>query len=237
MLCRASLVLVLAACGSQDVMAQPAPGSVGQYAFAGYPYLIFTPTAWKPDSRSPALLLIHGAGGNGAYMLNLWRSFAEDHDIVLVAPTFPLDTAFETAVPRLYPALMDTVRRILHFDSTRVYIFGYSAGAYSTYDAATLASTSFAAATVFAGIITPEYDWIIGKAQRKTPIAMYIGDHDQFFALPQTRRTRDVLTAAGFPVHYVELAHQDHNYAAATSFVNRDAWAYMSKYTLTSERR
>jgi poly(3-hydroxybutyrate) depolymerase len=233
--------IALSACGGQAV--QPpapviAPGSVTEWRFpfaptgASYPYLIYTPTAWTKDRQMPVLLLIHGAGGNGAGMLGLWQAFAEKHGILIVAPTFPLDSVFETYVPQLYPALMDTVRARVHSDPKRVYIFGYSAGAYSTYDAATLASTSFAAAGVFAGIITPGYDGIVAEAKRKTPVAIYIGDHDQFFSLTQTRRTRDLLSAAGFPVHYVEIAHQDHNYAAASAFVNADLWAYLRPYAL-----
>lgn len=225
-------LIALSACAGQRVVAPPGPGTVTSYEYAGYPYLVFTPSTWKPDGQTPALLLIHGAGGNGAGMLRLWQSFAEAHRILLVAPTFPLGADFEATVPQLYPALMEAVGRLEHFDPQRVYVFGYSAGAYTAYDAATLASTSFAAAGVFAGVITPDYDWIIAKAQRKTPIAIYIGDHDQFFTLAQARRTRDVLEAAGFPVHYVEIAHQDHNYAAACSFVNADLWAYMSQYSL-----
>jgi hypothetical protein len=32
----------------------------------------------------------------------------------------------------------------------------------------------------FAAIITPDSYWIVQNAQRGTPIAIYIGDHDQF---------------------------------------------------------
>jgi dipeptidyl aminopeptidase/acylaminoacyl peptidase len=127
---------------------------------------------------------------------------------------------------------MDTVKQSWHFDPHRAYVFGYSAGGYSTFDAATLDSTYFASAGVFAAIITPDYYSIITQAQRKTPIAIYIGDHDQFFTLAQTRATRDVLVANGFTVHYVELPNQDHNYAAASAQVNSDAWNFMSQYSL-----
>jgi dienelactone hydrolase len=170
-------------------------------------------------------------------MIALWRSFANAHGIVLVAPTLPLDAGFETQVPRLYPALMDTVRRLVRFDPTRVYVFGYSAGGYSAYDAATLASTTFAAVGVFAAIITPDYYGIIAQAKRKTPIAIYIGDHDRFFTLTQTRATRDTLLGAKFPVHYVEMPDQDHNYAAASAVVNADLWTFMSAVTLPSQVR
>jgi poly(3-hydroxybutyrate) depolymerase len=193
---------------------------------------VFAPDTYRTTAQLPVLLLIHGSGGTGEGMISAWRSFAEEKGIILVAPTLPLDARLETEVPQLFPQLMDAVRQSWKFDPKRVYVFGYSAGAYSTFDAATLASTYFAAAAVFAGIITPDYDSIATQAKRKTPIAIYIGDSDQFFQLAQTRRTRDLLASNGFPVHYVELKHQDHNYAAAGATVNPDAWSFMSQHSL-----
>ena len=212
------------------------PRAVSQHYFtfasATYQYSVFTPTAFRDSVRLPVLLLLHGAGGKGEDMLNLWRDFAEEKGILLVAPTFPLDAKFETQVPRLFPQFMNEVKADYHFDPRRVYVFGYSAGGYITFDAATLCSDYFAAAGVFADVISPDYDWIVTKAKRKTPIAIYIGDSDPAFTFAQTRRTRDLLESHGFPVHYVEIPHQNHNYGAASATVNLDVWNFMSRYTL-----
>lgn len=211
---------------------------VTQHSFSfhqtSYRYSVFTPKT-KSSEPIPALLLIHGAGGRGIDMLNAWKDLASREHIVLVAPDFPLDEQFETTIPELFPALMETVRQERHFDPSRVYVFGYSAGGYCTYDAATLNSTYFAAAGIFAMIISPEYDNIVLQAKRKTPIAIYIGDHDRFFTLTQTRRTRDLLLANHFPVHYVEMANLGHNYGDASATINADAWKFMSKHSLPAQ--
>jgi poly(3-hydroxybutyrate) depolymerase len=200
------------------------------FGSAAYRYNVFTPKG--PTEQLPALLLIHGAGGRGMDMLNQWKTFAEKKRIVLVAPDFPLDAEFEKTIPELFPALMEKVREAQHFDPHRVYIFGYSAGGYCTFDAATLASTYFAAAGTFGSFIDPSYDSIVTQATRKTPIAIYIGDHDQWVSLEKTRRTRDLLKANHFPVHYTELIDRDHNYSAASSTINPDVWKFMSQYSL-----
>ncbi len=127
---------------------------------------------------------------------------------------------------------MDSVKKQANIDPNRIYVFGYSAGGYVTFDAATLDSTYFAAAAVFADIIAPEYYGIIQQAKRNTPIAIYLGDHDQFFSVKQAQATRDRLAANGFPVHFVVIPDRDHNYAAASAFVNNDAWKFMSQYSL-----
>ncbi len=117
-------------------------------------------------------------------------------------------------------------------DRRRLYVFDYSAGGYFAYDAALLNSEYFAAGGVFAGIIQPEYDGIARQATRRTGIAVYIGDRDQFFSVAQARRTRDVLQANHVDVRYVELPNQDHNYGAAASFVNADVWRFFSAHVL-----
>lgn len=50
------------------------------------------------------------------------------------------------------------------------------------------------------------------RAERKTPVAIYIGDREQPDLYDQARKTRDLLRKENFPVHYVELRDHDHNY-------------------------
>jgi len=200
-----------------------------------YPYTVFAPIGYTPTRPAPAILLVHGAGGNGPDFLKLWQGIAQKNGIILVAPTLPSGdkgAALESQVPQLFHALMGLARKQWNIDPRRIYLFGYSAGGYFTFDAAMLDSTYFAAAGVFAARITPEFAWIVQKAQRKTPIALYIGDHDQFFSRAQIRVTRDLLRASGFTVHYVEIINQDHNYPAVSDWVNQDAWTFMRGHSL-----
>jgi poly(3-hydroxybutyrate) depolymerase len=221
-------------CGVLAAPGKNGPDSPASFTFQGvqYPNVVRVPSGYDGSHPLPAILLLHGAHGKGQDMVDIWKSFADSHQIILVAPTFPLDAEFEKLVPRLFAALIDSVKQQVNIDPNRIYVFGYSAGGYVTFDAATLDSTYFAAAAVFADIIAPEYYQIIRQAQRKTPIAIYLGDHDQFFSVKQAQATRDRLVANGFPVHFVVIPNQDHNYAAASAFVNNDAWKFMSQYSL-----
>ncbi len=220
----------LVSCGGSPSASQPS--NTVEYQGVQYSYALFVPSTYDQVHALPAILLIHGGGGNGPDFLKLWQDFGEKNHIILVAPTLPLGPALEAIVPQLFPLIIENVKKSWLVDSRRVYVFGYSAGGYSTYDAAMLDSTYFAAAGVFACIITPDYYWIVQKAHRKTPIAIYIGDHDQFFTLAQTRATRDLLVQNGFPVHYVEIDNQDHNYPAISGWVNPDVWKFMSQHSL-----
>jgi predicted peptidase len=160
----------------------------------------------------------------------VWQDFAQQNGIILVGPTLPLGGNFETAVvPQLYPTIMDTVASEWSIDSQRIYLFGVSAGGYTVFDAGMFDSQYFAAGGVFAAVITSDYDWIIQKATRKIPIAIYIGDHDQFFTVAQAQSTRDLLAQSGFPVRLTIFPNLDHNYGAVASVVNADVWNFFSQ--------
>ena len=237
-------VLILGGCGAASHPGTAAtsqvtvvPHSISpavNFALNGssFAFWVYTPSSYAAGAPLPVLLLLHGNGGQGLDMIHVWEDFAEQKGILLVAPTLNYNAGAEGMVPQLFPQLFDTFKQSWQFDTHRVYVFGVSAGGYLSYDAATLLSDRFAAAGVFAAIITPDYYWIVNHAVRKTPIAIYIGDHDQFFTLAETRSTRDFLLANGFPVHYTEYVNQDHNYGLISAKVNSDFWSYASQFSL-----
>lgn len=198
-----------------------------------YPFYVFVPPSYDGSHALPAVLLIHGSGGNGPDMLSAWQSFAQQNGIIAVAPTLPLGGTFETTVaPPLYPKIMDAVRAEWKTDSRRIYLFGVSAGGYTVFDAGLFDSQYFAGGAVFAAVITPDYDWTLQNAVRKTPFTMYIGDHDEFFTVAQAQRTRDVLQTNGFPVRLTIYPNLNHNYGAVANQVNADAWSFFGQYSL-----
>lgn len=194
------------------------------------PYAVFVPSTYQAARPLPAILLVHGAGGNGPDFLDIWRSFAESHGIILVAPTLSLTAYQESRVPDLFPLIMRSVQAEWSVDARRMYQFGYSAGGYSVFTGAMMQPAFFAASGVYASIIAPSYDSIVTRPLAPSGVAIYIGDHDQFFSLDQTRRTRDLLLAHGYDVHYVELAGRDHDFEAASGQVIPDAWAYLTQF-------
>jgi predicted esterase len=200
-----------------------------------YSYQVFAPRGYRsrpPGPARPAIVLLHGAGGNGQASIAEWRDLASEQGVLLVAPTLLYGPKFEPVIPTLLRAILAEVRSAWKPDPRRVYIFGHSAGGVLTFDTAMLDGDCFAAAAVHAAVIYPNYDWILGRARRRIPIAYYIGDRDQFFPLAAARRTRDLLAAAGFPLHYLEMPGHDHDYRAVAPQVNRDAWAFLSQQIL-----
>jgi polyhydroxybutyrate depolymerase len=190
-------------------------------------YLLFVPDG---EGVRPAILLLHGSGDSPRPMVDAWQALARKEGIVLIAPELPLKPEFETIAPRVFRCEVEDAKQSAAIDATRVYVFGNSMGGYLAYDAAAFESEYFAGVAVHAMGIDPQYDGILDHARRKTPIAIYMGDHDPLVSLPNVQRTRDLLRKNGFLVHYVEVKNHDHNYYAVADQVNPDAWKFLKEH-------
>jgi|SRR5271166_378612 len=217
------LLLASMAPASEDGTKTARCGAVDQV------YLYATP---DPDHWLPAVLLLHGSGDRAAHMIQAWSQIAHQQKIVLLAPELPRDPKFEESAPQIFRCMVEDAKNFLRIDPQRVYLFGNSMGGYLAYDGAMFESDYFAAVAVHAMRIADDYQWIVNRAHRKTPIAIYIGDHDQFFSLESVRKTRDLLQNAGFPLHYVELGQHDHNYYALSEKINADSWDFLRQNQL-----
>lgn len=205
-------------------------------------YGYFVPESGKNRTNDanralPAIVLLHGAGDVAENMIAAWKKFAAKEGIVLLAPQLPRDPKFEDAAPKVFRCVVEDARKSFAIDPARVYLFGNSMGGYLAYDGAMFESKYFAAIAIHAMRIADDYTWIINRAERKTPISIYIGDHDQYFKEEAVRQTRDLLRKAGFPVRYVELKNHDHNYYAVADQVNEDAWKFFQENPLPSQSK
>lgn len=218
-----AFLLTLAASGQQSTQHV-------EFQKRKWPYQLFSPA--DRNHPAPAILLLHGAGGSGAEMIAAWVRFAAENGIVLIAPDLPRKPEFEDIAPAFFRAVVDSAARKSRIDSERRFVFGHSMGGYLAFDAAVFDADYFAAVAVHASYIAPEYTGILERATRRTPIALYIGDRDPLVAVANVRGTRDLLTARGFPLHYVELPGHDHDYWALSEKINADAWQFLERQRL-----
>ena len=217
--------LVLSAT-SKDVTSKTV--SCAKYQFH---YLLYAP---QQSGASPALLILHGAGDQPDRMLEAWKLLAKKERITLIVPALPRVATFEELAPQVFRCMVEDAKKNVLLDPRRIYIFGHSMGGYLGYDAAMLQSTYFAAAAIHAMGISEEYYGIVGRAERKIPVAIYIGDSERPDLYEITRKTRDLLRKENFPVHYVELRDHDHNYYALSDHINEDAWNFLKDKRLPS---
>lgn len=201
-------------------------------------YHLFAPQ--RATQPTPLLVLLHGSFQKGNELLEAWTSLAADQGIVLVAPD-ALDWRWwriRYDGPGFIHAVVEAVADRYSVDRQRIYLFGISGGAVHALTIAMLESEYFAATAVFAGSWRDKKSYLaLDAARRKIPVAIHIGDRDQFFSLDSVRRTEAALRKAGHPVTVNIIRRQDHSYADVASRVNREAWEFLSTVVLDVEPR
>ncbi len=225
-LCLFCAVPAVLSASSKDVISKTV--ACAKYQFH---YLLYAPPR---NTASPAIVILHGAGDQPDPMVEAWKSLAKKEGIILIAPALPRVAAFEEVAPQVFRCIVEDAKKDVLLDPYRIYVFGNSMGGYLGYDAAMLQSRYFAAAAIHAMGISQDYYWIVARAERKTPVAIYIGDREQPDLYEQARKTRDLLRKENFPVHYVEIRDHDHNYYALSDHINEDAWNFLKDKRLPS---
>ena len=164
------------------------------FQFAGLRrnYTLLAPSS-AAAAPAPLLVLLHGSYGSGAAMVSSWTSLAEQEGIVLVGPDAREREAWQLRAdgPQFIRAVIDNVAAKHPIDRTRIYLFGNSGGAVYALMLSMLESQLFAATAIHAGAWrTPNELRAVPYAKRKIPIAIFIGDQDEYFPLFAVRRRR-----------------------------------------------
>jgi poly(3-hydroxybutyrate) depolymerase len=227
-----SWISVACANSPDEISGQSSHGASKEFfEFAGLKrsYTLLAPSS-AAASPAPLLVLLHGSYGSGAAMVSWWASVAEQEGIVLVGPEAREREAWQLRAdgPQFIRALIDTVAARHPIDRTRIYLFGTSGGAVYSLTLSMLESQLFAATAIHAGAWrTPNEFRAVPYAKRKIPIAMFIGDKDEYFPLFAVRKTQSALEQAGHPVSVTVIPGHNHPYASVALEVNRSAWEFM----------
>lgn len=186
------------------------------------------------DGPMPVVVLLHGSGRNGEIMAQAWKDLAGREGFIVAAPD-----AFEPAgwgsivdPPEFFPAIVEQIRAIHPVDASRVYLFGHSAGAAYALFLAVVDSDVFAATAIHAGALQANPEGLFEQAERKMPIAIWVGDRDPFFPVDEVERTRRLYATNGFDIKVHLIPNHDHNYYVISDEVNAKAWAFLKAIRL-----
>lgn len=203
-------------------------------------YYLFVPEAAKGPGKVPLLLTLHGSGRDGKSLVELWNKIAKKEGFVVAGPDAANPDYWQSSTdgPGFLKELVDSLSARLPIDPRRVYLFGHSAGAVSALSLSMLESQYFAATAIHAGSWRkPEYFSVMRHAKRKIPLYIASGDKDVYFPIQSVRETRDRLTAAGFPVELKEMPGHDHWYYDLGPRINREAWEFLKRHSLSEDPR
>src|SRR5271170_6642271 len=138
-------------------------------------YYVFTPDGLA--ARAPVLLRLHGSGRDGMSLIDPWRGLAQKEGIILVAPDSSDPTKWDYRKDSLdfLHAVLEEVESKYSVDPRRVYLFGHSAGAMYALYLSIVESEYFAATAIHAGSLAEGNFKLIDSAQRRIPIAIWVG--------------------------------------------------------------
>ena len=200
-------------------------------------YYLDIPETAKPPS--PLVVLLHGSGGNGEFMLEQWKDVAAREGVVLLAPnSLHADVGWDLDAdgPDYIHQLIGIVAAKHPIDFRRIYVFGQSGGAVYALTLAMLESQFFAAVAFHAGGWRRPAEYkAMDYAKRKIPITMYLGDRDEYFSLSSVEHTERALTDAGFPVALNVLPGRHHSYLDVPAEFNQTVWNALKGSALTDE--
>jgi len=203
-------------------------------------YYVSGPKDLAPGEKRPLVLAFHGSGGDGAMMVDSWAKLAEKERF-FVAGLKSLDRWNWTIPedgPDLVHKLTETLLAKLPIDSSRLYLFGQSAGAVFALRLGLLESQYFAAVAVHAGSFRSSADFAtIRMARRKLPLLIISGDRDPIFPPASVKSTVAAIQAAGIPAESFIMDWHDHRYYALADSINVRAWEFLKKQSLKATPR
>jgi poly(3-hydroxybutyrate) depolymerase len=227
-----ALLLVSAAARADEKITKESLESGG----AKRTYYLFVPAPAK--APAPLVVLLHGSGQGGLSLVERWKDLAGREGFAIAGPdsSDPRGWRMPEDGPGFIRDLVESLRRRHAVNPRRVYLFGHSAGAVFALGLSMMESEYFAAAAVHAGAWRrPSDAGVIRHATRKTPLAIFVGDGDEFFPLDAVRATESALRGGGFEVEVKILNDRTHSYAEVAPDVNRAAWRFLRRHELGAE--
>lgn len=202
-------------------------------------YYLFVPEGVSKEKPAPLLVLLHGSGHNGRLLVEHWQKLAAQEGLILAGPDArsPESWGMPEDGPRFLYDLVEELKKAQPVDPARVYLFGHSAGAVFGLYMTALESEYFAAVAVSAGAMKEKNFDMLDEAERKIPVALFVGTRDPFFPLNVVRPTRDAYAKRGFTAELTEIPNHDHNYYKLSADINAKAWAFLKQHRLAGAAR
>jgi poly(3-hydroxybutyrate) depolymerase len=200
-------------------------------------YYLFVPDKLSASKPLPLLILLHGSNRNGLSLVEKWKDLAAKEEVILAGPDSSDTRGWSTPVdgPGFLRDLVEALKEKYPVNTRRVYLFGHSAGAGQAIYMSLFESRYFAATAIHAGALPAQDYAVIDRAERKIPLAIWVGTADPFFPLTVVRATRDALNARGFKVELTEIPNHNHWYYDRAPKINKEAWEFLKKHELPAD--
>ena len=200
-------------------------------------YYLFVPDTVK--AAAPLLITLHGSGRDGLSLVEKWKDLASKEGLIVAGPDSKDAQAWRTPEdgPDFLHDLVEEIKSKYPVNPRRVYLFGHSGGAVFALGMSMFESKYFAATAIHAGAWRDAQEFpLMDYAKRKIPLALVVGDRDQFFPVSAVKTTGERLKEKGFNVEVTVLQGHTHGgYYDKASKINEQLWNYLKRFELSEE--
>lgn len=199
-------------------------------------YYLFVPDSVK--APAPLLITLHGSGRDGRSLVEKWKELASGEGIIIAGPDSKDPQAWRTPEdgPEFLRDLVEELKAKYPVNPRRVYLFGHSGGAVFALGMSMFESKYFAATAIHAGAWRDEREFaLLDYAKRKIPLALVVGDQDQFFPTRAVKATSERMKEKGFDVELTIMKGHNHWYYDQAHKINEQLWNYLKKHELSEE--
>ncbi|HWB05248.1 MAG TPA: prolyl oligopeptidase family serine peptidase [Verrucomicrobiales bacterium] len=182
-------------------------------AKTGLKYMFFAGKNLDASKKYPLVIYLHGKGNNVlpkgaqgfAYACSKPENYGKNPCFLLV-PQCPDENGWQGNTGANFQKLLKDVLKNLPIDDNRIYLIGYSMGAFGTFAMLNEQPKMFAAAIPVAGGISE------GAARnlRRIPIWIFHGEKDEVVKPDQSRAIAKALERLKAPVKYTEFPGEGH---------------------------
>jgi len=199
---------------------------------------IIAPPKYAPAKPAGVFLALHGLGGTGAQLKDLWAAYAAANNCIIAAPSAqkePADRKNEDSFGGIggrelphwwsyregnFPlSALSLLKKRYAIDENRVILTGYSMGGFGTWNIGLRSPDRFAALIPYAGGLSrAEYAGLkVDERMRKLhlnsfnlPICFVHGDADKTVPVEFDRESRNQLKKLGYEFEYKEVPKGGH---------------------------
>lgn len=170
-------------------------------------YFRVVPEGYDASKKWPAVVFLHGWGGNFKFYPWWWSRFSEEHGVVVILPTYRMGGWWtERGVQNALGALDETAAE-LSLDPRRVFLAGHSNGGMGLWAVQRARPEAFAGLVSISGALLDVSD---AKPAARVPVLCLAGGKDPNVPAAASRRAAEAIRAAGGRAEFEELPEADH---------------------------
>jgi predicted esterase len=175
-------------------------------------YFLYVPSGADRATPRPALVFLHGSGGNFKAYTWLLAQVADRVGCVLVAPSFGMGDWREPDTSRVVEAALDDAARDIPLDRSRLHLVGLSNGGLGVSQAGASIGSRFQSLTFLSPVIDTR---AIASAEftrnwRGRPIRILTGADDDRVPLDFVLQAADTLRSGGADLDLRTVENADH---------------------------